>query len=127
MASDFPLLFALNGSQAYAERVARRLGSQLAAHEEHTFEDGEHKSRALVSVNGRQVVVFHALYGDAKHSVNDQLCRLLFFCAGLKDAGARRVQVVAPYLCYGRKDRRTKYQDPIISRYRCSKPVAWID
>ena len=59
MASEFPLLFALHGSQAYAERVAQRLGGQLAEHEERLFEDGEHKSRPLQAVNGRQVVVFH--------------------------------------------------------------------
>lgn len=117
MATDFPLLFALHGSQDYAQRVAQRLGCALAAHEERTFEDGEHKSRPLEPVNGRQVVVFHALYGDAGQTVNDKLCRLLFFCGALKDAGARRVQVVTPYLCYARKERRTQPQDPIISRY----------
>lgn len=112
-----PLLFALNGSQAYAACVARHLGCSLAAHEERLYEDGEHKSWPLQAVNGRQVVVFHSLYGDSQQSGNDKLCHLLFFCGALKDAGARRVQVVAPYLCYGRKERRTQPQDPIISRY----------
>lgn len=112
-----PLLFALQGSEAYAARVARHLALQLAEHEERVFEDGEHKTRALTSVEGRRVVVFHSLYGDARHSVDDKLCRLLFFCGSLKDAGARHVQVVAPYLCYARKERRTEYQDPVISRY----------
>lgn len=117
MAIESPLLFALNGSQDYAARVAQRLGCDLAAHEERDFEDGEHKSRPLPPVNGRQVVVFHALYGDAEQSGNDKLCRLLFFCGALKDAGARHVQVVTPYLCYARKERRTQPQDPTISRY----------
>ena len=120
MARESPLLFALHGSQDYAARVARRLGCPLAAHEERPFEDGEHKSRPLQPVDGRRVVVFHSLYGDAEHSVNDKLCRLLFFCGALKDAGARQVQVVAPYLCYARKERRTQPQDPIISRYVAS-------
>ncbi len=117
MSPDAPLLFALDGSQDYAGKVARRLGCALAAHEEREFEDGEHKSRPLQPVNGRQVVVFHGLHGDGRHSGNDKLCRLLFFCGALKDAGARRIHVVTPYLCYARKERRTKYQDPIISRY----------
>ncbi|GAB3392994.1 ribose-phosphate diphosphokinase [Azotobacter armeniacus] len=117
MSTELPLLFALHGSEDYAGRVAQRLGLSLAAHEEREFEDGEHKSRALESVEGREAVVFHALYGDDRHSTNDKLCRLLFLCASLKDAGARRVQVVTPYLCYARKDRRTKFQDPIITRY----------
>jgi ribose-phosphate pyrophosphokinase len=117
MNPEYPLLFALRGNQDYGARVAQRLGCHLAAHEEHVFEDGEHKSRALEPLNGRQAVVFHGLYGDAEYSVHDKLCRLMFFCAALKDAGARRVQVITPYLCYARKDRRTEPQDPIISRY----------
>ena len=47
----------------------------------------------------------------------DKLCRLLFFLGALKDAGAARVTVVAPYLCYARKDRRTKANDPVTIRY----------
>jgi len=42
-----------------------------------------------------------------------------FHCA-LKDAGAARVTAVAPYLCYARKDRRTKPNDPVITRYVAS-------
>ncbi len=117
MTTDFPLLFALKGTEDYATRVAQRLGCHLAAHEERNFEDGEHKIRALEDVDGRRVVVFHSLYGDRQHSVNDKLCRLLFFCGALKDAGASHLQVVTPYLCYARKERRTAHQDPISSRY----------
>lgn len=120
MPHDYPLLFALDGSQAYANRVAQRLGCELSDLEERNFEDGEHKTRALEQVGGRHSVVFQALYSDAQQSVNDKLCRLLFFCAALKDAGARRVQVIAPYLCYARKEHRSKAQDPVISRYVAS-------
>ena len=112
-----PLLFALQGSESYALRVAQRLVCPLARHEERDYEDGEHKCRPLDPVNGREVVVFHALYGDGGQSANDKLCRLLFFCGALKDAGARHIQVVTPYLCYGRKDRRSQPQDPTITRY----------
>ena len=73
MASVPPLLFALHGSQDYAARVARRLGCELADHEEREFEDGEHKSRPLTPVAGRETIVFHSLYGDAESSVNDKL------------------------------------------------------
>jgi ribose-phosphate pyrophosphokinase len=117
MLTQRPLLFALQGSEHYATRVAQRLGCQLALHEERDYEDGEHKCRPLEPVNGREVVVFHALHGDDRQSANDKLCRLLFFCGALKDAGAHQVQVVTPYLCYGRKDRRTQHQDPTITRY----------
>ncbi|HEX9904910.1 MAG TPA: ribose-phosphate diphosphokinase, partial [Propylenella sp.] len=81
------------------------------------FEDGEHKIRSLVNVRGRDVYVLANLAGDARQSANDRLCRLLFFIAALKDAGAGRVSAVAPYLCYSRKDRQTKSRDPVTTRY----------
>ena len=37
--------------------------------------------------------------------------------ARIKDAGAARVTAVTPYLCYARKDRRTKPNDPVTTRY----------
>ena len=110
-------LCALAGSEALGARVAERLQIPLAAHEEREFEDGEHKARPLHTVQGRDVFVLHSLHGDAERSANDRLCRLLFFCGALKDAGAERVTAVTPYLCYARKDRRTKAHDPITTRY----------
>jgi ribose-phosphate pyrophosphokinase len=110
-------LFGLHGSHEFAGQVARRLEVALALHEERDYEDGEHKTRPVQEVRGHDVFVLHALYGDASQSGNDKLCRLLFFCGALKDAGADRVTAVTPYLCYARKDRRTKPNDPVITRY----------
>jgi ribose-phosphate pyrophosphokinase len=110
-------LFGLNGSREFAELVAARLEVSLALHEERDYEDGEHKARPLHEVRGHDAFVLHALHGDAQQSGNDKLCRLLFFCGALKDAGAERVTAVTPYLCYARKDRRTKPNDPITTRY----------
>src|SRR5208282_3836620 len=104
-------------SRDLAERVAGRLEVALAVHEERNFEDGEHKTRPLRDVRGHDVFVLHSLHGDERESGNDKLCRLLFFCGALKDAGADRVTAITPYLCYARKDRRTKPNDPIITRY----------
>jgi ribose-phosphate pyrophosphokinase len=89
----------------------------LASHEERDFEWGQHKSRPLQSVRGADVYVVHSLHGDSSQSTNDKLCRLLFFLAALRDADARRVTAVVPFLCYTRKDRQTKHRDPVITRY----------
>jgi ribose-phosphate pyrophosphokinase len=112
-----PLVFAPAASRPFGERVAAALGGALAPMEEREFEGGEHKTRPLVSVRGRDVFVVQALSGDASGSANDRLCRLLFFIAGLKDAGASSVTACVPFLCYGRKDRRTKERDPVTLRY----------
>jgi ribose-phosphate pyrophosphokinase len=110
-------LFALAASADLGRAVAEALGEPLAAHEEREFEDGEHKARPLDAVNGADVYVVQSLYGGLAQSANDKLCRLLFFIGALKDAGAARVTAVAPYLCYARKDRRTKPNDPVTTRY----------
>ncbi|GIW73260.1 MAG: ribose-phosphate pyrophosphokinase [Planctomycetota bacterium] len=111
------MLFALEGSRPLGERVAHELGVPLERHEEREFEDGEHKARPLVSVRERDVYVLHSLYGEPGRSASDKLCRLLFFIGALRDAGAARVTAVVPYLCYARKDRRTKARDPVTTRY----------
>src|SRR6185437_16846637 len=71
-------LFALAGSEAYAEGLAAQLETPLSPIEQRHFEDGEHKIRPLVPVEGHDVYVTHALHGDRASSVNDKLCRLLF-------------------------------------------------
>jgi ribose-phosphate pyrophosphokinase len=111
------LLFALAATAELGRAVAQNLGSSLAAHEERAFEDGEHKARPLDAVGGREVYVIQSLHSGPGESANDKLCRLLFFIGALKDAGAARVTAVVPYLCYARKDRRTKPNDPVTTRY----------
>lgn len=112
-----PMLFALEGSRDFGSRVAEHLGVPLAAHEERDFEDGEHKARPLESVRDRDVYVLHGLHSDDERSVDSRLCRLLFFLACVRDAGARCVTAVIPYLGYARKDRRTQPRDPVTIRY----------
>jgi ribose-phosphate pyrophosphokinase len=111
------LLFAPQAGRAFGEEVSRNLGVPLSAHEERSFEDGEHKTRPLVSVRGRDVYVVQSLYGDAVETVNDKLVRLLLFVGALKDASAGRVTAVVPYLAYARKDRKSKARDPVSTRY----------
>lgn len=110
-------LFALSSTRGLGEAVAAEIGVPLARHEERDFEDGEHKTRPLESVRGKDVFVLESLHGDSRRSANDKLCRLLFFLGALKDAGAERLTAVTPYLCYARKDRRTKPRDPVTTRY----------
>jgi ribose-phosphate pyrophosphokinase len=113
----YPMLFALDSTREYGERVALHLGRSLERHEERGFEDGEHKARPLVNVRHRDVFVLQSLYSDSHASVNDKLCRLLFFIGALHDASAATVTAVVPYLCYARKDRKTQPRDPVTTRY----------
>jgi ribose-phosphate pyrophosphokinase len=114
---DAMRLFALSESRTLGEKIGAALSIPLALHEERDFEDGEHKTRPLESVRGCDVFVIQSLYSEPGKSVNDKLCRLLFFIGALKDASARSVTAVLPYLGYARKDRKTKSRDPVTTRY----------
>ena len=110
-------LFALAATADLGRAVAAALSAPLSAHEERDFEDGEHKARPLDDVAGADVYIVHSTHGGPRDSASDKLCRLLFFIGALKDAGAARVTAVVPYLAYARKDRRTKPNDPVTTRY----------
>jgi ribose-phosphate pyrophosphokinase len=113
-------LFALEASKGFGASVSVALGQPLSRHEEREFEDGEHKARTLDDVSGADVYVVQSLHSGPEQSANDKFCRLAFFMGALKDAGAARVTAVVPYLCYARKDRRTKPHDPVTIRYVAS-------
>lgn len=116
--NESPLaVFSLQSGRPLGERVVSHLGARLATHEEREFEWGQHKSRPLDSVREADVYVVQSLHGQADQSVNDKLCRLLFFLGALRDAGAQRITAVVPYLCYSRKDRQTQHRDPVTTRY----------
>jgi len=112
-------LFGLNGTASYAEQVATHLGPDgaLAKHEETCFDDAEYYVRSNVNVRGADVFVIQSLYSCNQESVSDKLLKLLFFIGSLKDASARRVTAVIPYLCYGRQDRKTESRAPITLKY----------
>jgi ribose-phosphate pyrophosphokinase len=112
-----PMLFALSESHDLGARISGYLGIELQKHLERDFEDGEHKISPGTSVRDRDIFVIQSLYGDTRHSTHDKLIRLLFFIGALRDASARTVTAVVPFLCYARKDMKTKPRDPVNTRY----------
>jgi ribose-phosphate pyrophosphokinase len=114
---ETPVIFALAASRAEGEGIAGCLGVGLAEHEEMRFDDGERKLGPLADIRGRQALIVQSLYDGPSHSVHDKLCDVLLFASSLKDAGAARVILIAPYLCYARQDRRAKPGEPLSLRY----------
>jgi ribose-phosphate pyrophosphokinase len=110
-------IFALQGSEALGAAAAAAIACEIDPHEERNFEDGEHKTRPLVSVRGEEVFVIASLAGDTDASANDRLVKLLFFLATCRENGAGRLTAIVPYLAYARKDRQTKRRDPVTTRY----------
>ena len=87
----------LPSSAGEAARLAARLG--LAVHEIalHRFPDGE--LRVTVGPAAATTIVYASL-----DQPNDKLLALLFASEALRRGGARRLVLVAPYLCYMRQD-----------------------
>lgn len=111
------VVFGLDGSKDYAQRVARFLGLDRADHTDKSFDDGEGYSKSNVNVRGADVYVVHSLYSDRIQKASEKIFKLQLFLGSLRDASAGRVTVVAPYLAYARQDRKTESRAPISTKY----------
>lgn len=80
-----------------AARLASLLGVPLHPIALHPFPDGE--LRVTVGPAAATTIIYLPL-----DQPNDKLLALLFAAEALRRAGARRVVLVAPYLCYMRQD-----------------------
>jgi ribose-phosphate pyrophosphokinase len=113
-----PLVLPLPGAEPLGAATAHAAAAEFGACEYRAFERGEHKIRPLTSVRGRPVAIVACAHGDlGGTSANDRLVQTWFLTSAVRDAGAQSVTVVAPYLPYARKDRRSKAQDPLGCRY----------
>lgn len=87
----------LPSSAEAAQRLAARLGVGLHEIALHRFPDGE--LRVTVGPAASTVIVYASL-----NQPNDKLLALLFASEALRRGGAKRLVLVAPYLCYMRQD-----------------------
>jgi ribose-phosphate pyrophosphokinase len=118
-------LFGLQGTFAYAEKVAAHLSVKLTEHTEKYHDDGECYVKSgpefdesqRGNVRGHTVFVIQSLFSDAKESVADKLMKLLVFCGSLKDASAHKVIPIVPHLAWARQDRKTESRAPIVTKY----------
>ena len=82
-------LFAVNGTQRYASRIARQLGVPLTPRTEKLFSDGEPYIKSIVGKEGNvrncDCYIICSLCSDEDQSVNDKFVKLLFFIGSLKD------------------------------------------
>ncbi|MGZ5049801.1 MAG: ribose-phosphate diphosphokinase [Methylobacter sp.] len=81
-----------------AQRLAARLDAPLAEVELHRFPDGESLVRLPASLP-EHVIVCRSL-----NQPNHKLVELMLCATTARELGAKRVTLVAPYLCYMRQD-----------------------
>lgn len=110
-------IFGLNGSNKFAKQICSYLDMPISEHIERNFEDGESYLRSDTNVRGSDVYVVHSLYSDEQQKVSEKFTNLLFFIGSLRDASAKRITVVCPYLGYARQDRKTESRAPITTKY----------
>jgi ribose-phosphate pyrophosphokinase len=110
-------VFGLYSTKEYAQKVAQELGVELSSMEEDYFDDGEATLRSEVNVRGQDVFVIQSFYTCDKERVADKIIKLLIFIGSLRDASARRITAVVPYLAYQRQDRKTASRAPIVTKY----------
>jgi ribose-phosphate pyrophosphokinase len=105
------IIVALPGNESLAEKLAQRLGSQVADVQFKRFPDDESYVRFHTDVAGQSVALICTLDRP------DSKILPLMFCAALaRELGASRVGLVAPYLPYMRQDRRFQPGEAVTSR-----------
>jgi ribose-phosphate pyrophosphokinase len=107
-----PLFIALPGNALMAEKLATLCGGELGAIETRDFPDGETYLRLRSDVVGRSIVLVCTLARP-----NEKILPLIFAAETARELGARKVGLVAPYLCYMRQDRRFQTGEAVTSRH----------
>lgn len=122
------LVIGCPSSEGIAKSIARKKGWKFARLDVKTFPDGETNLRFPVDVKGKELYLVHSLYNP-----NDKLMEVFFAAYTARELGAKSVNLIAPYLCYMRQDKRFRPYEAISSRCmakmmnRCLDSIITID
>jgi ribose-phosphate pyrophosphokinase len=106
-----PLLLAMPGNEVLTEEIGSALGWKVGEIEERRFPDGESYVRVPTRLDDGPVVLVCTLARP-----DEKFLPLIFASATVRELGASRVGLVAPYLAYMRQDRRFNPGEAITSR-----------
>lgn len=95
-----------------AKKISKFLGISLTPTKIETFADGEIYVKIEQKVRGDDVFIIQPVV----HPINENLIELLLLIDALKRASARRINVIAPYLCYSRQERKASSREPISAK-----------
>ena len=116
------LIFALPGNEKRAEGLAKTLKAEVGKVILRRFPDGESYVCVESNVKEKTVIIVATL-----HEPDDKFLQIVFLAAALKDLGAKRIMLVAPYLAYMRQDRRFKAGEAITSVCFAKLISEWFD
>jgi ribose-phosphate pyrophosphokinase len=104
------LVFALPGNAGLAGEVARRAGWDIGRAEIRRFPDRESYLRVDSDVKGADAAILCTLARP-----DGRFLQLVFLAHLLRELGARRITLIAPYLAYLRQDRRFRPGEALTS------------
>lgn len=107
-----PLIFALNSSKRFGEKVGVKC---CVIEKEHP--DKEFLVKPDENIRDKDVFVIQSVYQqEGEEDLTRKLTKLLMFCNSAHYASAGRVTAVIPYLPFSRQDRKTEPRAPLSSR-----------
>ena len=118
------VVVAMPGNEPLADELATRLGLERGVATVRRFPDGESYVRIESPVGARAMLIVCTL-----DRPDDKLVPLFLLAAALREAGARSVGLVAPYLAYMRQDRRFQPGETISAHHVgawISRSVDWL-
>lgn len=105
-------VIALPGNEPLARALAAAIGTRVVELGARRFPDGESYVRLLGNVAGERILMACTLADP-----DPQFLRLAFVAGAAREAGAARVELVAPYLAYMRQDRRFADGEAVSARH----------
>ncbi len=121
-------IFGLGESNSYAKDVCKYFSNphfsqgrvqsvELSRHKEDFHDDGEPYVFSSENVRGCDVFIISSLYTDENQSVSEKFFKSLLFARSIRDASARRITMIFPYLAFQRQDRKTESRAPVYTKY----------
>ena len=98
------IIIACSGAKHIAKKLAAKLRFQYSELEIHKFPDNEIDIRFLKPIKRKKVYLVQSFYAD----LNQKIIETLFAAHTAKDLGAKKINLIAPFFPYLRKDKRFK-------------------
>jgi ribose-phosphate pyrophosphokinase len=116
------IIFSLPGNEILTDLLTEKLKAEKGDAIFRRFPDGETYVRALTDVAGREVILICTL-----QQPDEKVLPLWFFVQNLRELGAKKIILVAPYLAYMRQDKKFHPGEAVTSEYFAEFISSFID
>lgn len=106
------IVFSLDDNAVLHQAIVKQLGAESGNLIMRCFPDGESYVRILSDCANKAVILIDSLYQP-----DTKIMPLLFTVQLLRDMGAKKINLVAPYLGYMRQDKAFNPGEAVTSRY----------